>query len=281
MLKNQNVCTSIGPTFLSDLNPLSGSIFHILNMKTTLIVNEEKFHLDFELNHYEADDYMPSWKSWTNLEEVMAQPQRFFKSITVQSFENLEFESLDNSLKEKIFQKLFEEAMEFKKKEGDFLTYHHTGDIPSSSYRDLNFSWVDYSKKPILVKTFTDKLGEEIEIRQSGERNKYVKKDAAGEMLRLDNGDLVYLSEEEISNKGLALFDTSVYAFNKKGECVGYTSDEWGADGVWVLPDYQKRGIGLELLSLHRSQFKESRKIGQMTHAGVRLTLALFRKNNQ
>lgn len=88
----------------------------------------------------------------------------------------------------------------------------------------------------------------------------------------------MYLNEEEMKNKKLNLYNTSVVAFNEKEESVGLASDEFGADGIWVNESYQRRGIGTELLKYFREQFPEDRKIGQMTSQGMELVSSYFHK---
>ena len=81
--------------------------------------------------------------------------------------------------------------------------------------------------------------------------------------------------------KNLPLTSTTILAFNEKERNVGIASDEFGADGIWIKSNYQKRGIGVVLLETFRSQFPETRKIGQMTEVGVRLVRSYFRSKNQ
>ena len=50
-----------------------------------------------------------------------------------------------------------------------------------------------------------------------------------------------------------------------------------GADGVWVLDEYQSKGVGLELLTEFRKQFKEERRMGQMTPVGEKLARKYYR----
>jgi ribosomal protein S18 acetylase RimI-like enzyme len=168
--------------------------------------------------------------------------------------------------------------------EDEFMKYHNTGFIPSNAYDGYQkadgLNWIKKDKYPILhsSKQFGDKT---IEFKQSGEKNKYVKtspdKDGWDEILRDEKGNAIYLSDEEALEKGYKLYDTSIVAFD--GDlAIGLASDEWGADGIWVIGTYQRLGIGLYLLSEFRKQFPESRKIGQMTNAGDSLSRAYFRK---
>lgn len=168
--------------------------------------------------------------------------------------------------------------------EEDFMDYHKTGHIPSSAYEKYKkpegLSWLKKANYPVLyaTKQFKDKT---IEIRQSGEKNKYVKHtepDADGftDILRDSQGMAIMMSDEEIEQKGYNLYETSMVAFD--GDiAVGLASDEWGADGIWVTQPYQRLGIGLYLLTEFRKQFNSSRKLGQMTQEGQELSKAYYR----
>lgn len=164
--------------------------------------------------------------------------------------------------------------------ESEFLNYHCTGHIDDESYDDVSFDFPldDY---PYLIREFIDKTGEVIEFRKYKDKNNYVKKDENGEIMRGENKLALKLSEEEILEKNLPLYQAGATAFNKKGECIAYSSDEFSSDGVWVREDYQRRGIGLELLIELRSSFKDSRRMGQMTSQGIELACAYFRKHKR
>jgi GNAT superfamily N-acetyltransferase len=198
----------------------------------------------------------------------------------ISQLKNIQFsDNYNTSVDKNIEEKLNSFFWEYLDKENSFLNYHYTGAIKDDSYSDYKVQR-DISKYPVIHSSISDKLGETITFRQSGEKNKYVKKDDNDEIIRDSNGLAVYLNEEEMLQKGLNAHDTSVVAFNEAGESIGLASDEWGADGIWINSEYQKRGVGTRLLECFRSQFKESRKIGQMTPQGIRLVRSLYRKNN-
>ena len=177
-----------------------------------------------------------------------------------------------------LIEKLNNFAFDYIQKENEFINYHRTGDIPSSTYNDYLINY-DISNYPKIISTFEDKKGEIIEFRKTGEKLKYVKK-KDNQIVRNKYGDALYLSDEEMAEKGLHTEDTCIVAFNSNGESVALASDEFGADGIWVNENYKARGIGLAILELFRSQFSDSRKMGQMTDAGRQLARAYFRRKN-
>lgn len=86
------------------------------------------------------------------------------------------------------------------------------------------------------------------------------------------------LTPEEVKEKGLPETETTVVALNEAGEPIGWASDEFGSDGIWVVDEYQRKGIGTELLDLFRSQYASDRQLGQMTDAGAELARAYHRR---
>lgn len=157
-----------------------------------------------------------------------------------------------------------------------FLEYHNTGYIDPKHYENMDFNW-EKSKFPKLLKSLTLRDGTQVELRQEGRPNKYVKTDENDSIIRDEQGLATYLSLEEMQQRGLALEDTAIFAF-VGDQCVGYASDEFGADGLWVAPTMQRRGLGLELITEFRKQFKGKRQMGQMTPAGQALTKKYYDK---
>lgn len=137
------------------------------------------------------------------------------------------------------------EPIKFKT-EKEFVDYHVTGGISSSAYErygkrgGLDF-FGTVESNPVLLKT-QDFGGEKIEFRKTRDE------------------------------------DQGIAAFNSKGEVIGGASNEFGADGIWIVDDYQKRGIGTELLYEFRKQFKPERKIGQVTPSGYNMVRAYYRR---
>jgi 8-oxo-dGTP pyrophosphatase MutT (NUDIX family)/GNAT superfamily N-acetyltransferase len=164
-----------------------------------------------------------------------------------------------------------------KSDEEKFVSHHNTGHISSESYKDINLDWIKPEKYQVHHSSMTTSAGHHIEFRQSGEPLKYVKTNHEGEIERGTDGNANYLSDQEIQQKGLPAKSTHIVAFHDN-KPIGHASDEFGTDGVWVKPEYQKQGIGTELLHHFRSQFKNRGKMGQMTDAGRNLTGSYYRK---
>jgi GNAT superfamily N-acetyltransferase len=160
-----------------------------------------------------------------------------------------------------------------------FLKHHYTGFIPSRAYE--NKDWTMWKKEdfPVLFKTFTLKNGEQVELRKTGRPNKYVKTDENQDIIRDPaTGLATYLSSEEMKAQNLHEFDTAIFAFDMAGNCVGQANDEWGADGVWVAPQIQRQGLGVELLTELKKQYKPERQMGQMTNEGIGLAKKYYQK---
>ena len=93
------------------------------------------------------------------------------------------------------------------------------------------------------------------------------------------NGELIYKTDEEVLAQGSQLYEVSIVAFDGDN-AIGLASDEWGTDGIWVVDDYQKMGIGVYLLTELRKNFPKDRKMGQMTDAGSQLARSYYRNLN-
>jgi len=162
----------------------------------------------------------------------------------------------------------------------EFLSYHHTGNISIGAYEKYKtvdgLSWLKKEEYPILysVKEFGGKL---IEFRKSGEKLKFVRHDENDEIARGPDGLALFLTDDEALQKGYKIVDTTIVAFDGD-TAIGWVSDEWGTDGVWVIDDYQHLGIGTYLLYEMRKNWDYSRKIGQMTGAGKQLARSLYRR---
>lgn len=167
----------------------------------------------------------------------------------------------------------------------DFMSHHKTGHISSDAYKryeeEGGLSWLGNPAKypKLLDKGMYGPY--EVEFRQSGEKNQYVKHDADGNLIRLPDGNVLMMSPEEIRSENLPEEDESIVAF-VDGKPIGLVSNEFGAVGVFVEKAYQKLGIGTDLLEKHieqRPRIKSgSGKIGQMTYAGEKLTAAYYEK---
>ena len=164
----------------------------------------------------------------------------------------------------------------------NFLDYHKTGDIVDSAYDDYKtiegLSWLGKpSDYPILH--LRKKYGDEvIEFKKKKEKLRYVKMDENKEIIRDDKGLATYLSDEEMKDRGYPLYSTGITVFNEKGQPIGFASNEFGTDGIWVSEPYQGKGIGTDLLHEFRKQFSHKRRIGQMTGPGRIMTRAYHRR---
>ena len=166
-----------------------------------------------------------------------------------------------------------------------FLSHHYTGYIASDAYsqyeKEGGLSWLgEKSKYPVLL--HKGKYGQfDVEFRQTGQLNQYVKTDANDDIVRTADGQVVFMSPEEIKAAQLATHDESIVAF-VGDKPVGFASNEFGAVGVWVEGAFQKVGIGTDLLDMHiqlRPRVASGvGKIGQATNAGISLMKAYHRK---
>jgi GNAT superfamily N-acetyltransferase len=94
-------------------------------------------------------------------------------------------------------------------------------------------------------------------------------------------GDRIRYPEDLGTVKGIAYRKEpgargTTVAFDAKGP-VGWASDEFGSVGVWVIDEYQRKGIGVELLS-QWLQRNPDQRLGQMTPAGGALARAYHRR---
>lgn len=166
----------------------------------------------------------------------------------------------------------------------DFMQHHKTGWIPDGAYEKYNqeggLSWLgDKSKHPVLFQT--KKYGPyTVEFRQSGEKVQYTKYDDDDEIVRDGKGLAVMMSPEEMKAKGLRETESSIVAFVGE-DPIGLASNEFGTIGVWVEPQFQKLGIGSDLMVMFMQdnrEFMKGQKIGQMTNAGINMSKAAYKK---
>lgn len=164
----------------------------------------------------------------------------------------------------------------------NFMKHHYTGSIASNAYDKYKtkegINWLgNINQYPILIKS--QKYNNEIiEFRKRNEPLKYVKTDQNDEIMRDEKGLALTMSLEEMKEKEYPLYDTTIVAFNQNKEPIGWVADEFGADGVWVIEEYQGKGIGTDLLHIFRKQFKPDRRIGQMTNKGIQMTKKYHKK---
>ena len=144
------------------------------------------------------------------------------------------------------------------------------------SYDDIktwsNRDYMVIDKYPIIIKVFNTN-GYNIELRKSDEKLKYVAVDKNGNIIRDDRGLALYQSDEELISKGIPLYDSSIYAFHE-GKNIGFISNSWNVPELFVRPEYQKLGIGTELLWQYLIQdngyFMDNKGfLGQYTSQGI------------
>jgi len=145
-----------------------------------------------------------------------------------------------------------------------------------------DYSWTKKEKYPILLgkKNFKNQLGKDIliEFRMSEEKLQYEKLNELGQTLKEKNGDLIYLTDEEIKSKELPLYDIAIIAFyGDKG--IGWVRDSFGGrdTDIFVAIDYQKLGIGTFLGQIYRSRFPY-RASGGFTSAGKATVKKIHKK---
>jgi hypothetical protein len=156
----------------------------------------------------------------------------------------------------------------------DFLASQKTGFIAPGAYETYRttqgLAWLKKERHPIpyATKQFG---GATVEIRKTGEHLRYVRLDAGGEIVRDSQGLATYLSDTEAQVKGYPIEDPGLTAF-VGDTAIGWVSNEFGATGVWVVDEFQKKGLGKYLLSEYRKGVPFTRKLGQMTSEGIALT---------
>lgn len=181
--------------------------------------------------------------------------------------------------------------------EYDFVRLHKTGYIQPSAYKQykdpefwddqdnwFNASFASDSKKYGTEVMGTKELpdGPTVYAVRILEPLRYSKTTPDRDLVRDENGEPVVLTKEEMKEKGLNEFRTTLYLINQyTGRIIGWASDEFGADGVWVDPRFSGKGLGSWLLGVFRSQFNERRKIGQMTEEGIGMTAKYWRNETQ
>lgn len=159
----------------------------------------------------------------------------------------------------------------------EFIKHHNTGFIPSSAYSNdpYDLSKVKEiaglkSKYPILAASVLH--GDmNLEFRQSGEHQRYVKTDDEGEIIRDEKGMALYLSDEEAEAKGLETKDPTMHIFANDVP-IGWVGESFGATELFVADEMQKQGIGTLALKLWLQMYpfraNQTRTLGQMTSAG-------------
>jgi len=137
--------------------------------------------------------------------------------------------------------------------EGSGKKHHAPGDIKTQTVESLE--WMGEPKESD-VKIGEREFGDTtVSFYRSTERNKYTRKDENDEIVRdPETGLATYLSDEEMLDRGLPAFGTTVRAYDGDTP-IGSVADEWGASLVQVAEEHQKKGIGRFLSKLWRKAF--------------------------
>lgn len=166
--------------------------------------------------------------------------------------------------------------------EREYLEQQSTGHIPDNAYDNYATSeglssFITKENYPVLLETRTVK-GTSIELRRSQEHLQYVKLDTDGEIVRDARGLAVMMTDQEAIDQGLPIESADIGAFSGDRP-VGFASNEFGATGVWVVDEFQHRGLGTALLTrFHQLNPRLANKpMGQMTTAGRALVRAYHR----
>jgi hypothetical protein len=176
----------------------------------------------------------------------------------------------------------------------EFIAHHQTGNISGgygdegqgldlSHYNDRNQKngWYSPERYPVLIgkRTFNvPRYGEvEVEFRQTGDSNKYVKTSEPDEtgysdIVRDEKGNAIYYSPDEMREKDLPAEDTTTMMFSN-GLCIGHIGDSFGATELFVVREFQGGGIGPYALKLYMETYPskghKTPRLGQMTWQGI------------
>ena len=164
-----------------------------------------------------------------------------------------------------------------------FHEYHRTGNIdgnPYSRYTDDpdGLNWLKPESFDIPIKTF-ERNGKNYEIKAEQEELKYCKRDDNDEFVRDSNGELVYLTLDEMKAKGYPPFGYTLALFHDN-KIIGFAGDEFGASGVYLQKPYQGQGLGSLLLHEYlkiSGRLQKGKKIGQMTSWGSNMIKSLHK----
>ena len=129
-------------------------------------------------------------------------------------------------------------------------------------------SYLDKSKFPKLLKRVKIR-GLMFEFRLKSELRDYVHKNNEGEYKRDTDHNLIYMSQDDIKQKGLKTHEFTIGVFNEDGDCVGAVQDEWGCVLVRVAEEYRGFGLGPMLTKIARTMEPE-KPSGGFTPSGYR-----------
>ena len=178
--------------------------------------------------------------------------------------------------------------------QNDFMAQQYTGHIQSDAYKQYGTSegiwFIKKEKYPILVDTLNID-NQQVEVRQDDEHLKYTKwgprrfkfgdDEWDGEdIMRDEKGLALYLTDDEAAAKGYPIKSANLAAF--VGDVpIGYASNEFGAIGIWVVNNWQRKGLGTYLSKKFMDLNPRLNQIGQMTDAGKNLAKSVHRSRVQ
>lgn len=137
--------------------------------------------------------------------------------------------------------------------EGAGKKRHGPGKIKTETVESL--SWIGPPKDDDVKIGEREFGGKTYSFYRGTERNKYVKRDENGDIVRdPETGNATYLSEKEMLEHGLPLFETAIHVYDGDTP-VGSVANEWGATLVQVAEEHQKKGIGKFLSKLWMKAF--------------------------
>jgi hypothetical protein len=148
---------------------------------------------------------------------------------------------------------------------------------PSDAY-DVNVEKLNKYETPndyqnlvntITINNIVFEIREKVDDRWD---KKYVKTDPDNNVIRSENGEIIYMSESEIQVMIPAetRYDYEYAAIRKDtGEIVGKTENEWGTLLIMVAQEYRNFGFGTLLVNLKRSKTPQ-KSSGGFTRAGLR-----------
>jgi hypothetical protein len=138
-------------------------------------------------------------------------------------------------------------------------------------------SYLDKSKFPQLLKRV--KLnGLYFEFRVRLEPRRYAKWMPDGyTQERGEDGQPLYMSDDEVAAAGLAPHDFIIGIYDEEGRTCGAAQDEWGCILIRVANEYKGFGLGVILSRLAR-HFEPGKTSGGFTNAGLRTFVKVHRE---
>lgn len=155
-----------------------------------------------------------------------------------------------------------------------FQEYHdivnNKGKMHCNSAYDYDLKRLESYRKEnyptILKRTLVSGLEFEFRLKKE-KRGPFVKKDINGEHIRID-GQLQYMTDEEIQSIGIELYKNELAVFNQDKAVGIATGDEWGCILVVVVQEYRNFGLGSILQKMIRTIYP-AKPSGGFTNLGL------------